>query len=122
MSKLQALVETLTAEQAKELRDDAKISAQKLCDYRKGRRRPTLAHAKAIAIVHGVNFAELAEEMANEDASPDQLTFFRRALEGAPRVLGAALAGVLLSHAQPADAAPHSSADAERGRSVSYVN
>jgi len=102
------LVASLTAEQKKQL-VAAGIVAPTISNWIHGKRRPTLAQAKVLAIVTGADFAQLAEELADLEASQEQLTFFRRALERAPAVAGLALFIMLFYTAtglQPAQAEP----------------
>jgi hypothetical protein len=99
------LVETLTPEQKRELqRHD--IPSPRLSDWRSGKRRPTLAQAKVLAIVTGADFHALTEELAELEATPHQVSFFRGALARASALIPVAVFSLAFYPATPSEAAP----------------
>ncbi len=92
---------SLTTEQKHEL-TALGITPQKRSDWVHTSRKPTVAQLKTLAIITGFDLAPMLEWLAKEQATPEQLDLFLRALAKTT----AALALVILSGAENhADAA-----------------
>ena len=98
---LQAVVQGLTTEQIRELakRD---IAPPRVSEWKAGRRKPTLAQAKVLAVVTGASFQELAEELAEMEATPGQRELFRGLTTAAAAVLSVLVLFTLPSESQAA--------------------
>lgn len=96
---LDQLIQGLTRQQIRELGERG-VSAARVSDWKHGRRSPTTAQAKVLAIVTGEPFGPMAEEIAMREATPKQREFFRAMTPAAIAVLSVLVLFTLPSESQ----------------------
>lgn len=93
---LAEILEGLTNEQKHAL-DELDIPKSRRSEWKSGRRRPTAAQAKTLAIVAGIDPVPLLQWLAEQEATPAQRGLFRLVMERAGSAILTVMFAVILS-------------------------